>query len=108
MITGSIALIVVGTLTGEWAIFNPVLISEKSFYAFLYLIFFGSIIGYSAYSYLTRVISPSKVSTYAYVNPLIAVFLGSFVAGEQLHLQTLVAACLLVSSVVLILLKSKA
>jgi drug/metabolite transporter (DMT)-like permease len=68
----------------------------------LYLIIFGSLIGYSAYMWLLRVVSPARVATYAYVNPLVAVLLGWTLAGEALTMRMSVAAAIIILGVALI------
>jgi drug/metabolite transporter (DMT)-like permease len=74
----------------------------KSLLAVLYLIVFGAIIGYSAYVWLLRVVSPARVSTYAYVNPVVAVLLGWALAGEALTARMGVAAVVIIGGVALI------
>jgi drug/metabolite transporter (DMT)-like permease len=73
--------------------------------AWLYLIVFGSLIGFSAFTYLLRVSTPQKVSTSAYVNPLVAVLLGWAILGEQVTPRTLVGAAVIVGGVMLIRLR---
>jgi len=68
-----------------------------------YLIVCGSWIGYTAYIWLLRHCDPAKVATYAYVNPIVAVLLGTFFAGETLTVRTLIAAALIIGSVALII-----
>jgi drug/metabolite transporter (DMT)-like permease len=68
----------------------------------LYLVTFGSIVGFTAYVYLLRTVSPAKVSTYAYVNPVVAVFLGWALAGEPVTMRTLVAAAIILGGVAMI------
>ena len=63
---------------------------------------FGSLVGYTIYVWLLRVADPSRVSTYAFVNPVVAVFLGWALAGEMVTLRMLVAAAVIVAAVVLI------
>ena len=70
--------------------------------AFGYLVVFGSWVGFSAYTWLLRVTSPALSSTYAYVNPIVAVFLGWAFAGEALTLQTIVAAAVIITAVVIL------
>jgi drug/metabolite transporter (DMT)-like permease len=70
--------------------------------AVLYLVIFGSLVGYSVYIWLLGVATPSAVSTYAYVNPVVAVFLGWLVLHEPLSSRTLVAAAIIVGAVALI------
>jgi len=67
-----------------------------------YLIFFGSLVAFSAYVWLLRVSTPARVSTYAFVNPVVAVVLGYVLAGEPLTPRTMVAAAVIVAAVVLI------
>ena len=76
--------------------------SLRSALGLLYLIVLGSIVAFSAYIWLLRVSTPSRVSTYAYVNPVVAVFLGWALAGEALTARMLVAATVIVSGVALI------
>ncbi|MEN8144418.1 MAG: EamA family transporter [Gemmatimonadota bacterium] len=102
MFTGSIFLLLAGTVAGEWAGFDLAAVSAKSAAAFFYLAIFGSLIGFSAYSWLLRNAHPAKVATYAYVNPIIAVFLGWLLAGEPLGPRTMIAAALILGSVILV------
>lgn len=102
MLAGSMSLIVVGLLRGEHQTFNIADVSSTSVYALFYLIIFGSLIGFSAYSWLLKNADPSMVSTYAYVNPVIAVILGWSIAGESMTAQMLIGAFVIVASVVLI------
>ena len=81
-------------------------ISEKSFLALAYLIVFGSWVGFTCYAWLIRVVPPSQASTYAYVNPLVAVLLGWLFGGEAITFQMLVAGAFILPGVILIL-KSK-
>jgi drug/metabolite transporter (DMT)-like permease len=102
MLAGGALLSVAGLLRGEAGtlVFSDV--SLRSGGALVYLIVFGSLIGFTSYSWLLRVASPSLVSTYAYVNPVVAVLLGWALAGEPLTLRTLLAAVVIVSAVVMI------
>lgn len=102
MIAGSASLLLVGLIRGEWSRFDPAAVSSNSVYALLYLIVFGSLIGFTAYSWLLKNAQPSMVATYAYVNPVIAVFLGWSIAGESLSAQMLIGAFVIVVSVALI------
>jgi drug/metabolite transporter (DMT)-like permease len=102
MLCGGIALLVLGTFTGEWSRFEIANVSARSLGALVYLILFGSILGFSAYAWLLRVSTPEKVSTYAYVNPVVAVMLGWLAGGEPLTPGILAAAAVIVGSVVLI------
>ena len=84
MLAGSVLLGGTGLVAGEWRTFDPAQVSTRSLLALAYLIVFGSIIAYTAYSYLLRNARPTVVSTYAFVNPIVAVLLGWLVAGEAL------------------------
>ncbi len=102
MLSGGLVLTVVGSVAGEWTKFSVADVSTNSWVALIYLIIFGSIIGFTAYSYLLKVALPSQVATYAYINPVIAVFLGWMIAGETLTTQMLIGAGIIVGSVALI------
>lgn len=107
MLCGGFFLLITGTVLGEWQHTDWSAVSQKSWLAFGYLVVFGSLVAFTAYSWLTRVAPPAQVSTYAYVNPVIAVLLGWAFAHEVITLQTIVATVLLVSAVVIITLKAK-
>ena len=102
MISGGSMLLLAGTLRGEWAGFHPAAVSMTSWLALLYLLVFGSLIGFTAYSWLMKNAPPARVATYAYVNPVVAVILGWALAGEALTSQMLIGAAVIVGSVVLI------
>lgn len=108
MLAGGLVLVIMGLVTGEWAALDVAAISTNSWLALLYLIFFGAIVGYTAYSWLLKNVSPAAISTYAYVNPAIAVFLGWAIAGETMTGQMLLGAAVIVASVALITLQKKA
>jgi drug/metabolite transporter (DMT)-like permease len=108
MLAGGGILLVVGTVLGEWAGFDPATVSNASALALGYLIIFGAIVAFTAYSWLLKNASPATVSTYAYVNPAIAVFLGWAIASETLTGQMLVGAAIVVLSVALITVNKKA
>jgi drug/metabolite transporter (DMT)-like permease len=102
MLAGGALLLFVGGLAGEWARLNLTAVSMRSLLALGYLVLFGSLMGFTAYLWLLRNTTPARASTYAYVNPLVAVFLGWLVLGEPLTWQTVLAAAFIVFSVVLI------
>jgi drug/metabolite transporter (DMT)-like permease len=107
MLGGGAALLVLSVSLGEpWA-FEASGVSLRSVLGLLYLIVLGSIVAFSAYIWLLRVSTPTRVSTYAYVNPVIAVLLGWALAGEALTARMLVAATVIVSGVALITLAPK-
>jgi drug/metabolite transporter (DMT)-like permease len=102
---GFLALAAIGL--GEFRGFDPGAVSLRAWLALLYLIVPGSIIAFTAYVWLIHRESPTKVGTYAYVNPVVAVLLGYFLAGEPLDARTLLGtACVLVSVVVITTSKS--
>jgi drug/metabolite transporter (DMT)-like permease len=102
MLAGGALQVVTGTLLGEWPRLRLDLISASSAWAFVYLTLVGSLVGFTAYVWLLRNCSPAKVSTYAYVNPLVAVALGSLVLKEPVPQAMLLAGSLILVSVVLI------
>ncbi len=102
MLAGGVLLLIAGLVTGEAGQFAPHAVSLNSAVALGYLIIFGSLIAFTSYSWLLRVTPPSIASTYAYVNPVVAVLLGWAVAGEPLTLRTLLAAAVIVGAVALI------
>ena len=102
MLCGGAGLLIVALVSGELAAFHPAAITLRSALAVLYLIVFGSLIAFSAFVWLLRVSTPARVSTYAYVNPAVAVLLGWALAGEPLSVRTLAAAAVIVAGVVLI------
>lgn len=102
MMSGSILLLAVGFIRGEWSTFDPSAVKSTSIFALFYLMIFGSLIGFTAYSWLLKNAQPSMVATYAYVNPVIAVLLGWAIAGESLTAQMLIGAFIVVVSVALV------
>ncbi len=102
MICAGIAFFVVGTFAGEWSAFDLSAVSVKSWLSLTYLVVFGSVMALTAYNFLLQNTSPKNVATYAYVNPVIAVVLGALFADEALSPRTLVAALIIIGSVVLI------
>lgn len=101
-VAGGVLLLAAGLVTGEFASFRPEEATPRSIAALVYLILFGSLVGYTAYIWLLRQVSPALVSTYAYVNPVVAVFLGWALASEPITARTLVAAAIIVGAVALI------
>jgi drug/metabolite transporter (DMT)-like permease len=105
MLAGGSLLLLLGVMAGEPARLDLAAVSLKSVLAVVYLMVFGSIIAYSAYIWLLRVVSSARVSTYAYVNPIVAVLLGWTLAGEALTPRMAVAALVIVLGVALITLQ---
>jgi drug/metabolite transporter (DMT)-like permease len=102
MLAGGVLLALAATLRGEFRDFHLTNVSVGAWLALLYLIVAGSIIGFTAYVWLLHRESPTKVGTYAYVNPLVAVLLGYFAGGEQLGARTIVGSLCVLASVVMI------
>jgi drug/metabolite transporter (DMT)-like permease len=102
MFSGGLVLYLVSLVTGEMSKFSFAQVSSNSIYGLVYLTIFGSLIGFTAYSWLLKNAQPAMVATYAYVNPIIAVFLGWLIAGETFTGQMLFGAGVIVGSVVLI------
>ena len=102
MLTGSLAIFLVSGLTGEWRGLNLADVTTSSWLGLLYLIAIGSLIGFVSYIWLLKNAPVSLVATYAYVNPLVAVFLGAWLADEALNARILVAGLVIIGSVVLI------
>lgn len=100
MLAGGAALVVVGLFRGEWASFHPENATFTSVAAFVYMIVFGSLLAFSAYTWLMRNVDPTMVATHTFVNPVVAVFLGWWIRDEPVGARTLVAAALIVVSVV--------
>ncbi len=99
MLAGGVALLALATVTGEIRHFHPRAVSSASLLGLVYLISFGSLIGFSAFSWLLKHASATAVGTYAYVNPVVAVFLGWLVAGEVVTPRTLLGAGIIIASV---------
>ncbi len=102
MLAGGVLLTLASGARGEFHDFHPSSVSRGAWFALLYLIVVGSIIGYTAYVWLLHHESPTRVATYAYVNPLVAVLLGYFLGGEALGPRTLLGTLLVLVSVVVI------
>ena len=102
MRAGGALLRVAGLVAGEASRVDPSSFSARSLLSLGYLIVFGSLLGYSAYVWLLRVASPALASTYAYVNPVVAVFLGWLLAGERLTGRIVLASAVIVGAVALI------
>ncbi len=102
MLTGGVQLIVLAVLAGEFVGFHPQAVSRTAWFALIYLITAGSIAGFTAYVWLLHYESPTRVGTYAYVNPVVAVILGYFVGGEALGRRTILGTLLILTSVITI------
>lgn len=102
MLTGAVALFLVSLVKGELNGFSFGLVSMRSWLGLAYLITFGSLIGFVSYGWLLHNAPVSLMSTYAYVNPVVAVLLGNWLADEPLNGRILVAAAIIIGSVILI------
>ena len=102
MLCGGAAMLLLSVGRGEWVAFRWQAVLPESWLAWGYLTVFGSLVAFSAYGFLTRHVSPSLAATYAYVNPLIAVALGVWLAHEPFTLGTAEAGALMIGGVVLI------
>lgn len=102
MIAGSVGLLLASLIGGEFGTIHVARISIASWMGWLYLVTFGSLVGFTAYVYLLRTVNPAKASTYAYVNPVVAVFLGWAIAGEPVTARTLAAAAIILGGVAMI------
>ena len=102
MLAGGLLLTVTAAALGEFRNFHPSSVSRAAWLSLLYLIVAGSIIGFTAYVWLIHHESPTKVGTYAYVNPVVAVLVGYFLGGEALGLRTILGTLFVLVSVVVI------
>ncbi len=102
MLAGGVLLAMVAAARGEWRDFHPAAVSAGAWWALLYLIVAGSIVGYTAYVWLLHHESPTRVGTYAYVNPVVAVVTGYFLGGEPLGVRTVLGTAFVLVSVVII------
>lgn len=102
MLCGSGWLLLTSVATGELARFNPDAITGRSMIAWAYLVIFGSLIGFSTFTWLMKHSTPARVSTYAYVNPVVAVFLGWLVLHEPVSPRIFVAAGVIIAGVAII------
>jgi len=102
MLAGGIFLAIASAALGEFPNFHPANVSREAWFSLAYLIIAGSIIAFTAYVWLIHHESPTKVGTYAYVNPVVAVILGYFLGGEALGSRTILGAVLVLISVIVI------
>jgi drug/metabolite transporter (DMT)-like permease len=102
MLTAGIAFLVLAVVTGEMATVDPTAISATSWFGVTYLIVIGGLVAFPTYAWLLTVAPIGRIATYAYVNPVVAVFLGWLILGEPLTIRTVVASVVIVAAVVLI------
>ena len=99
MLTGGVQLLILAAVSGEFAQFHANSISGKAWFALIYLIVAGSIIAFTAYVWLLDFESPTRVGTYAYVNPVMAVILGGLIGGEVIGPRTILGTVLILIGV---------
>jgi drug/metabolite transporter (DMT)-like permease len=100
---GGVVLLMAAALTGEFHGFHFAAVSIRSWLALVYLIGFGSGIGFSAYVFILEKSTPARVGTYAFVNPVVALFLGWLILAEPLTLRTILAAGVILTAVILVI-----
>lgn len=103
MLAGGALMFLASFFVGEWKSFDPSSVSMVSVLSWVYLVVFGSLIGFVCYMTLMRVCRPSKVATYAYVTPVGAVFLGWLIAGDTVTFHTLIAGGIIILAVLMII-----
>jgi drug/metabolite transporter (DMT)-like permease len=108
MLAGGLALIVAALPKGELAQIDPATFSTRSLIAFAYLVVFGSLVAYTAFTWLLQNASVSLVSTYAFVNPVVAVFLGALILGEAITPTIVLGAAVIVVAVAFIIFRQNA
>jgi len=102
LLAGSVQLLLAGTAVGEYREFSFAAISLRSWLALGYLILFGSVVAFTAYNWLLEHYSPTLVATHTYVNPIVAVLLGWFFAGEAVTLNVLLSTAMVIGAVMLV------
>lgn len=102
MLCGSIAMLLVGLGLGEGSSLHLSAITPQSWAAFAYLVTAGGIVAFPVYVWLLEHSTPSRVSTYAYVNPVVAVFLGWLILGEPMNFRILLASCVIIGAVAIL------
>jgi drug/metabolite transporter (DMT)-like permease len=100
---GGVCLWVAGFFTGEVKALHLASISTRSWVALGYLVFFGSMMGFTAYVYILKKSTATRVATYAFVNPVVALLLGWLFAGEAITLRTILAAAVILAAVLLVI-----
>jgi drug/metabolite transporter (DMT)-like permease len=103
MAAGGAVLALLGLVNGDWSAFHPALVSRESWLALVYLTVFGSIVALSCFLWLLTQVSPQQATTYAFVNPLVALLLGAVFLGERVTTTVVVAMLLILAGVALVL-----
>jgi drug/metabolite transporter (DMT)-like permease len=102
-LAGGVALVIAALLNGEFSRFHPSAVSGRAWLAMLYLILFGSVVGFTAYLYILKNSSAARVATYALVNPVVALFLGWLILAEPFTLRNVLAAAVILTAVLLVI-----
>jgi drug/metabolite transporter (DMT)-like permease len=102
-LTGGVVLWITSAATGELRSLHLAAVSERSWLALAYLICFGSMVGFTAYIYILKHSTATRVATYAFVNPVVALFLGWLVLGETITMRTMLAAAVILAAVLLVI-----
>jgi drug/metabolite transporter (DMT)-like permease len=102
-LAGGVSLWIAGALTGEISALHLASISLRSWLAVAYLVVFGSMVGFTAYVYILKKSTATRVATYAFVNPVVALFLGWLFVGEALTVRTIAAAAVILTAVLLVI-----
>ena len=102
LLAGSIQLLLVGTIAGEYRGFSLTSVSRRSWLSLAYLILFGSVVAFTAYNWLLEHYSPTLVATHTYVNPIVAVFLGWLFAREAVTLSVILSTAMVIGAVMLV------
>jgi drug/metabolite transporter (DMT)-like permease len=102
-LAGGVSLWIAGIVSGEGKALHLSAISARSWAALVYLIVFGSMVGFTAYIYILKKSTATRVATYAFVNPVVALFLGWLLIGESINLRTVIAAAVILTAVLLVI-----
>jgi len=102
-LSGGVCLWIAGILSGEVGAVHLSAVSTRSWAALAYLIVFGSMVGFTAYIYILKESTATRVATYAFVNPVVALFLGWLLIGESINLRTVIAAAVILTAVLLVI-----
>lgn len=102
LLCGAVMLLAAGTVLGEWQGFSFAAVTPRSWWALGFLSIFGSVITFTAYSWLLEHFSPTLVATHTYINPIVAIFLGWWFAGEAVTFNVIVATAIIIAAVMLV------
>jgi len=102
-LAGGVCLWIAGIVTGELGALHLDAISGRSWVALGYLVVFGSGVGFTAYIYILKKSTATRVATYAFVNPVVALFLGWLLVGESINVRTMIAAAVILTAVLLVI-----